>query len=690
MGIESRKFETKPIEPEKKSRVEEVEKNEEKFSKPEKNKIGFDLYNVNKTEDGFEVILPGLFDKKHEAIVGTSKQYFETREEAEQAAKQAQENAKEYFEKASLEKTFTKYFYRIDETQDGKLRVVLPGLIDSKTGYYVGTTHKEFDTWNKAKEYYLSQRENEEKLTQKPLLEIQINENEKIAFSDINSFNPRIAPSKKLHEIPASIEQYLLNKEKLTADVDHGASTYQETIKEKGWETKLFSFVSSYLKKEGAEIAKELKIENLDALTPKQAVELATQIVVDLTKYKESDAQEQKERKLNEKPEKTKADQNTVLHLLQEGLNKQNDPEWEGNGVCRNFASSVKAVFEAIKMNQTKFNHLQDTYCLYESGAETFAPKRVRKNVLELSKTGHAWNTFVTISKKGAADAIIIDTTWAKRNLETKKIEGLDYTLTRMEPVVHAIGQELQGNTPDKEEQLKHIMSFYTLKMEKTGDTGGFVSPEEEKQFYATRALELMTRQGVPQGLPKPFVEAIGREYLKIADDTDKTEIETIYKISQSNPDLDFRNIFRNYLKDKQLSDYHADSLIFRDDDLQKIVFEEIKPHKDFYNFLKESPKFRVRMRECLPQLFIDFSPTTKPEDMAELKHLVENQRMLNRYKYLIDPREPSEEKIKSFFKQVRQSLREINPQKYDESIVGLNDYQLIKQFNKINEELKT
>ena len=119
-------------------------------------------------------------------------------------------------------------------------------------------------------------------------------------------------------------------------------------------------------------------------------------------------------------------------------------------------------------------------------------------------------------------------------------------------------------------------------------------------------------------------------------------------------------------------------------------MFEEIKPHKDFYNFLKESPKFRVRMRECLPQLFIDFSPTTKPEDMAELKHLVENQRMLNRYKYLIDPREPSEEKIKSFFKQVRQSLREINPQKYDESIVGLNDYQLIKQFNKINEELKT
>lgn len=343
-----------------------------------------------------------------------------------------------------------------------------------------------------------------------------------------------------------------------------------------------------------------------------------------------------------------------------------------------------------MKANQTKFSQLRDTYCLYEGGAETFAPKRGKKNVFEMNKTGHAWNTFVTVSREGAANAVIVDATWAKRNLETKKVEGLDYTLTRMEPIVNAIGQELQKTAPDKEEQLKHILSFYMLKMEKPGDTGGFVSPEEEKQFYATRALELMTRQGVPQELPKPLVEAIGQEFLKVADDADRSEIETIYKISQSNPDLDFRNIFRNYLKDKELSNYHADSLIFRDDNLQRAAFEELKLHKDFYNFLKESPKFRVRMRESLPQLFIDFSPATKPEDAAELKHLVGSQRMLSRYEHMIDPRKLSGEKIKSFFEKARQSLKAVNPQKYDESVAGLDDYQLVKQFDRIERELRT
>jgi hypothetical protein len=669
--------------------IPEISESAQGKQKPKTRETGSGLYGINEVEGGFEVTMPGFFDKKREAIIGTSKQFFETREEAEQAVVRAREGAKEYLERASLEKTFTKYFYRIDETQDEKFRVVLPGLIDSKTGYYVGTTHKDFESWQQAKEYFLQQRESEEKLTQKPLLEIQTSENEKIAFSDLDSFNPQIAPSEKAHEIPASIEKYLLGKEKL-AGTEPGASTYQETTKERNWERKLYSFVSSYLEKDGVETAKQLRIEHLESLTPKQAIELATQIVIDLTKYKQSDTKKQRA-DLVVKPKKTKADKSTVLQLLREGQLRRNDTDWEGNGVCRNFASSVKAVFEALKANQTRFSQLRDTYCVYEGGAETFAPKRGKKNVFEMNKTGHAWNTFVTVSKEGAANAVIVDATWAKRNLETKKIEGLDYTLTRMEPVVNAIGQKFQESTPDKEEQLKHILSFYMLKMEKPGDTGGFVSPEEEKQFYATRALELIMRQGVPQELPKPFVEAIGQEYLKIADGADISEIETIYKISQSNPDLDFRNIFENYLKDKKLSNYYdARALIFRDDNLQRVVFEELKFRKDFNNFLKENSEFRIRMREVLPQLFIDFSPTTKPEDMAELKYLVGDQRMLSLYKHMIDPRKPSEEKIRSFFEKARQSLKTVNPQKYDDSFAKLDDYQLIKQFDRIYRELKT
>ena len=648
-----------------------------------KTKSEANLYDINEVKGGFEVTLPGFYDKKRETIMGTSKKQFETKEEAEQVAERARESVKEQFERMSLEKTFTKYFYSINQIQDGKFRVVLPGAVDSKTGYYIGATHKDFETWQQAKEYFLQQRENEERLTQKPLLEIQTNKNEKIAFSDLDSFNPRVAPSEKSHEIPVSIEKYLLNKEKI-AGTGHGALTYQETIKETDWERKLYYFISSHLERDGAEMVKQLRIEHLDSLTPKQAIELATQIVVDLTKYKWSDTKKQRG-DLSIKSEKTKADQSTVLQLLREGQLKRNDPTWEGNGVCRNFASSVKAVFEALKANQTKFSRLRDTYCLYENGAEAFAPKRGKKNVSEIIKIGHAWNTFVTISRESAANAVIVDTTWAKRNLETKKVEGLDYTLTRMEPSVNAIGQELQETAPDKEEQLKHILSFYMLKMEKPGDTGGFVSPEEEKQFYATRALELMTRQGVPQELPKPLVETIGQEYLKIADDADRTEIETIYKISQNNPDLDFRNILRNYLKNKELSNYHANTLIFGDVNLQRSVFEELKTNKDFYKFLKESPAFRVRMREVLPQLFIDFSPTTKPEDMEELIHLIENSHSLRYEKNRIGK---NEEEIKNFFTRIRTDLMNINPVKYQKLYASLDDCQLIKQYDRIEIEL--
>lgn len=640
----------------------------------EPKKTGLSLYDVNEVEGGFEVTLPGLLDKKREALIGITTLFFKIREEAEQRARQSKMEQKETFEQMSLEKSYTN-FYRIDR-QNNKFRVVLPGLVDSETGYYVGTTYKDFDSWEEAKDYFLQERENEEKLTTKPLLEIQTDKNEKIAFSDFDAFRPMVAPAKESDKIPSSIEKYLLDERKLKG-TDVSAKTYQETIKETGWEKELYSFINSYLEKEGVEIIKQLEIEHLDSLTPRQAIELATQIVIDLTKYKYSDCEDYK----------TKADQSTVLELLQEGQKKRHDSGWKGNGICRNFACTIKAVFEALKEKQSKFNRLRNTYCLYESGM-AFAPKRGRKNVSDTKAFSHSWNTFVTISKKGAANATIVDVTWAKRNLESKKVEGLDYTLTRMEPVVYAIGRELQESVPDKEEQIKHILSFYMLKIEKLGGTGGWANPEQEKEFYLKRVLELIMDRGIPQELPKTLVEAIGQEYIKIADDADVSEIETIYKISQNNT-IDFINIFKNYLKNKQLSDYHCRNLIFKDDSLQRMVFEELKFSNDWDKFLKESSEFRVRMREVLPQLFMGFSPATKPEDMAELKHLIRSQRMLSHYEYMIDPRKPSEEKIKSFFEKARQLLKDVNPQKYDKNIARLDDYKLVKQFDRIERELR-
>lgn len=710
--------------------------------KPEGKKIGRSLYDINETEGNFEVILPGLFYPKRELIVGTRRESFTTREEAEQAIEKSREAGRILFERASLEKTYQKHFFRIDETKEGKFRVILPGLIDSKNRYYVGTIYKEFGSWDEAKEHFLESLKNEERLTQKPLLEVQTGENEKIAFSQLDEFNPRVAPSEQPHEIPESIKTYLMSEGRLDG-TDPNASTYQETIKEKDWERKLFSFVSSYLEKDGVETLKELGIEHLDALSPKQGVELATRIVIDLTKYKRSDIAEDNDISPPEL-EKTGADKNTVQQLLQEGLNRRNDPRWEGNGVCRNFASSVKAVFEALKVNQTRFSQLHDTYALYEGGMDAFDPKRENKNQTDLKiRTGHAWNTFVTVSQEGAANATIIDVTWAKRNLDTKEVEGLDHTLLRMEPVVHAIGQNLTETTPNREEQLDHLLSYYALalKIEDLNQSQTEVIPldkldekerisfrdlaiknfgekydltnvseeelvalgqefaaevkkiqrqEREKEFFVTGAVELMKKQGVPKELPKVLAEAISQEYQKIAGNADKTEIETIYKISQSSPSVDFSSVLRSYLKEKQLSEYRAESMIFADADLQMKVFDQIKSHKDYEKFFKESPTFRTRMREAVPQLFLDFSPGTKQEDTDELRYLVRKSNLLSRYGYIINPSNPSEEKINGVFEKARQALRTINPEKYDASVASLDNYQLIKQYDKLDKELRS
>lgn len=473
------------------------------------------------------------------------------------------------------------------------------------------------------------------------------------------------------------------------AGSDHSAHTYQNTLKEKNWEKNLFSFIASYIEESGDKIAKDIKVEDLRSLTPKQAIELSTQMVIDLTKYKFSDAYSSDGHTI-QGTEMTNSDKSTVLQLLKEGHLKNNDPDWEGNGVCRNFAGAVKAVFESLKASQTRFSQLRDTYCLFEGGVKGFDFQREDKNVTRTDRPAHAWNTFVTVLRQGTANAVITDVTWAKRNLDTKKIEGLDHTLDRMEPIVNVAGQELQKDTPNKERQLENILSFYCLKIERLQSKNISARQEEAKSFFVMRALELMNKQGIPEKLPEHFIEAINVEYPKIASGVDRLEIETIYRITQKNSNLDFNSILKGYLKDRQLSDYHAGDLIFVDDKLQSIVFDELKQRNGFYEFLKDSPKFRVRMRKAVPQLFLGFSPATNPEDAKELKYLSDNQRGLSRYSYMIDTRNPSEDNINKFFDKVRDNLQKINAQKYKQTVANLDNYCIISQFDRIERELRS
>jgi hypothetical protein len=705
---------------------------------PKAKEKGGRMYDLTETADGFEAILPGGFDEQKGYLIGTYSERFATREEAEQAVTEAREWARIFFERTSLAKSFSKYFSRIDCTADGQFRVTLPGLVDTKTGYLVGTTSQTFATWDEARDFYLQSREQSERLAERPLLEMATGEREKIVFSEFAAFNPRVAPSDRAHDIPETIKSYLMGEGRLDGSRP-SAKTYRETVREEGWERKLFSFVTSYLEKDGTATAEELRIEHLDALTPKQAMELATRLVIDLTKYKWSDVREPG--KVPEADDEgTEADRRTALQLLKDGLAHHDDSAWEGNGICRNFASSVKAVFDALKASQTKYSRLNDTYCLYEADLEAFAPKRQEKNSSKINKEGHAWNTFVTVSREGAANATVIDATWAKRNLETKQIEGLDYTLTRMEPVVYAVGQNLRNDDPTKENQLTQLLTYYGMKIASEGRTPEEVplaqmneeqrshyrevalnqfgskydlsqvsddelvglgqqflaelarlqGRETEQKFFATRAVELLRQQGVPSDVPPELAASLGQVYERLGSEADITEIEILFHVAAKRPELKFRPVLKAYLDNQTMSgSANVLPLIFGDDRLQAMAFEELKIRPGFENFLKENAKFRVRLREAIPQLLFDFDPGRKPEDAGELRWLAENSRYLVNQVRLIDRSKPQEADISKFFTRARQQLRDLNPEKYDEVASDLDNYQLIKRYDRLMQEMK-
>ena len=694
-----------------------------------------ELYSVTETDDGgFEVVMPGLFNKEKGFILGTSYSRFESRAEAVAAIEVSKEKSRIMFERASLEKSFTDNFYRIDETEGGRFKVTLPGPRHSETGHYVGTTTKEFNLWDEAKYFYLQSLEDKSQLAEHPILEIKTSEAEQVSFSDFENFNPKVSPAESPRHISSAVEKYILQKEKLAGEA-LGTSTYQETIKDEGWQRKIYSFVSTWLVEEGEEVAADLGVENLDLLTPRQAVALTTRLVIELSKYKWSDTKGGREDDGGIKghltaPKKSKADQSTTLDLLKEGLANKDNDEWEGNGVCRNFASMTKAVFEALKANQTKFSRLRNTYCLYDSGMDEFAPKRENKNVEDIGRVGHDWNTFVTISKN-EANATIIDTTWAKRNLDTGEVEDLDYTLTRMEPIIHQIATELPTDAPDKEAQLNHIFSYYQLKMEAPSRTlvpvdelgaeqksyykriaeknlagrydlsqlsenqiiqAGqqliiFSETEEQKeenQFFISRVLDIIKTQEELPPIPDSLLKVLGEEYQVLAEGSDFTEIETLWRISKQYEEFPFSDILKNYLKDKSLTEYNSQKLIFLDDGLQQLVFEQIKTHPKFEEFMKTSPSFRTRMREVLPELLPNFLPGTNEADAEELKHLIDS----SRFRYLFIPPQLNEESVTNFFIKTRETLRNINPEMYKQIADGLDDYELMKRYDALHLQL--
>jgi len=478
-------------------------------------------------------------------------------------------------QKISLEKSFGT-FNSIRE-KNGVFEVILPGLIDQERKLTVGGSIYRFKDWISARDYYLKYMESREAIKTNPVLEMQIENNQKIAFSNLAEYNPILAPKNECREFPDQLKELLQGK------LSRGMHTYEKTISKDGWDKEIFSFIQEYLdSEEGLSLKEKVGFNDLDLLTPKQALDLTSDIVVSFTKYNYSETE-------THPYNQTPSDQKTTIELLREYQNNQENPEWEGNGVCRNFASMTKAIFESLKENQTEFNFLRDTYCLYTAGDNYDQLFQNKENRVRMS--GHAWNTFITIGEKDA-NSVVIDTTWANRNLQTKEIENIDYTLDRTNDIATNIFKNLSEKENLKEEDISNFLNYQEKLLKREG-----VDKEIVCRNLVKTLKHLETQPQLPKEIVMGLINTYG--YSENLKNTDPSEIESLHKISSTN-NIGFDFFLDNYLRNKSFSGYRIRQFIFKDDDLQKKVYKKIKNHPKFDEVYNSSYEFKSRIEKLI------------------------------------------------------------------------------------------
>lgn len=430
--------------------------------------LGSFFFDVKETPNGFRVTTPGGYTDR-DAIASYTRTV-DTREEAEQILQSARDSFNPRVELASLQRSFSS-FHSIQPGEDGKYTVTFPALRSlDNPNLLVGTSRKSFDTWEEAKNFYLETRNNRE-YPEEAVFELRVDDVD-YRFSHLNKFGQRPQLS--------DISQGISEKTKAALDFDarnvpkpDSAHTYYKTIETPGWQSQVFGFVDNFTRTpEGQQMITKLGIKDLRLLTPQQAARLTLEVVTRLKKYNLDE--------MGLEHGETESDQNSALFLLQRGIRNRDNADFKGNGICRNFASTVKVVFEGLKANQTKFNYLQNTYAFYESGSRAdFDPAYEAQSLnvaisMDVNKSpGHAWNSFVTVGEKGVSQTVV-DATWSNFDYDTQESIKLDYTLQRMEKDVY---RNLKRR--DAQVDTEQAAQFYTFLLDSLPQQEGLVLDAE-------------------------------------------------------------------------------------------------------------------------------------------------------------------------------------------------------------------
>jgi hypothetical protein len=435
----------------------------------------------------------------------------------------------------------------------------------------------------------LNQARTLESVKTKPILSLSVDGGKKVHFTELHDYAPRIAPSTEAHEIPPHIQRLMEGQDFRNSD-----STYRKTVEEAGWDTRLFGQVADYLATDpsGAALAEKLDITSLNTLTPEQAIKLSLAVVQDLSKYSRDD--------MDKDNGSSRADNMTTMELLQEGRERRADPEWSGNGVCRNVASNVKAVFEALKANQSNLSMLRNTYAVYGgSNGEGYDNKRedILSNTAQ-QKGGHAWNTFVTVGGEGSATMTIVDATWALERDADTALEHMDYTLPRMATIARGLFEK----SDDKAQGFGAMGYYYDRLLMHGRHNLGAKKREQLEQFIATEfigAASSMTRQELEAAAPTS--QTMSHVIEQTAGRLDSSEARALYRLSEAKKLDNFGAILDAYVAaDSPLS--KGMRLVEHDDGFQQAIFSSLGP-QEVQKLGQIDRQFQDRVRELAPHL---------------------------------------------------------------------------------------
>jgi hypothetical protein len=404
------------------------------------------------------------------------------------------------------------------------------------------------------------------------LARIEMAPNSSVSFTALEHYNPKIAPGSEAYAIPDYLKPMIVDKKS-------GLSTYRNTEAVPGWQHALRNMLEAYIAQDsnGRLLAESLKINSLSTLTPEQAVKLSVAFVQDLSKYSYSDVDHKG---------LTRADQSTAMQLLKEGLDNKSNANWQGNGVCRNIAANVKAVFEALKQTQGELSMLNNTYCAYSVGFYGAGYADARPNYSTYNSNnarGHAWDTFVTVGPESSSVATIVDATWALDIKEGGGFEHLDRTEAR------AIAQviELFKKSTDKTEAFYGLTKFIENVISHSyvygKQLGKDDSARQDLREYATSAyLDAIARlPEVPEGFGR--LQSLVSCAYQMRGRLEPIEIVTLFRLNDASGGTDTERlikIIKGY--DSNRGDEHfppkmcAERLLFNNLDLQELAYQAL------------------------------------------------------------------------------------------------------------------